>query len=228
MHSRAPVVLFDLNGTLTDVSAIGDPWGDRDLGRHVLADAVKGAMVCTILGEHSAFAFHIESALRVLVAQRSLDPARVEAALERAAGLPAFVDADAALSTLAAAGHRLAVLTNSGAQSGRDTLETAGIAHHFDRILGVDAVKQFKPHPDTYAHALTELARPPSEIVFVAAHTWDLAGAKHAGFTTVWIARSDQTWPSVFAEPDIVVDDLRAAAAAIGSHHNGLTSEFDV
>lgn len=227
MRSRAPVVLFDLNGTLTDVTAIGDLWGDRDLGRLVLGDAVKGAMVCVILGEHSAFACHIESALRVLVGQRSLDPAHVEAALERAAALPAFADADAALSALVEAGHPLAVSTNSGAQSGRDTLESAGIAHHFDRVLGVDAVKQFKPHPDTYAHARSELACPPSEIVFVAAHTWDLAGAKHAGFTTVWIARGDQTWPSVFAEPDIVVGDLRAAAAAIRSRQKGLASRSD-
>jgi len=215
--SRSRLILFDLNGTLTDSTPVGEPWEAAGLGLDVLAAAMHSAMVDTILGEYHEFAQHLESALRLLIDERSLDPGRIDAALQRAAQLPAFADADAALTSLSQAGHRLAVLTNSGAQSGRRTLEAAGIAHHFDQILGVDAVKTFKPHPDTYAYALRKLDRQPSEVTFVAAHAWDVTGAKHAGLTTALINRSNHAPPTVFPKPDQIARDLRSAAALIRS-----------
>jgi phosphoserine phosphatase len=66
------VIVFDLNGTLTDPGAIGAPWGARDLGTAVLAAAVQSAMVDTILGQSRPFREHIEAALRDVVSERGL------------------------------------------------------------------------------------------------------------------------------------------------------------
>src|SRR5205814_8447327 len=91
------------------------------------------------------------------------DAGRVEAALARAKRLDPFPDASPALERLRDGGHRLAVLTNSGAASGRATLEACGLAGYFEASLGVDAVQRFKPHLATYTHALTALSADPSE-----------------------------------------------------------------
>lgn len=209
------MVLFDLNGTLTDPGAIGRAWDAPDLGVAVLAAAVQSAMVETILGGTRAFSEHIEAALRDEVDRRGLDPARIENALETARALPAYPDTAAGLEALAGAGHRLAVLTNSGADAGRRTLEANGLAGRFERILGVDAVGEFKPHPAVYRYALDELGCDPGTVMFVSAHAWDLAGASHAGMRTAFVAR-DEPLASTYPRPDVIAADLPALAAALG------------
>jgi 2-haloacid dehalogenase len=213
--AASATLIFDLNGTLTDAAAIGRPWGLPDFGDRVLARAVQTAMVDAILGFWREFAEHLESALRGEVTRRSLDPSRIPAALEQTRRLPPFADVEAGLQQLAEAGYTLAVLTNSGARSGTQTLEAAGLAGYFARILGVDAVRSFKPHPETYAHALRELAVPAREVTFVAAHFWDLAGAKHAGCRTALLTRGTETAPAVFPTPDLVAADLPDLVAGL-------------
>jgi 2-haloacid dehalogenase len=205
------MILFDLNGTLTDPSAIGDAWNAPDLGVEVLAAAVQSAMVDTILSVSRPFSAHVECALRDRVRDRRLDPGPVDEALTIAGALPPVGDVAAGLDALAGAGHRLAVLTNSGAEAGRCTLETHGLAGRFERILGVDAVGSFKPHPATYRYALEELNRAAAEVTFVSAHAWDLAGAADAGMRTALLLR-DERPRSAFPPPDVEVGDLRALA----------------
>jgi 2-haloacid dehalogenase len=208
------MIVFDLNGTLTDPAAIGRPWGESDLGAAVLAAAVQSAMVDTILGGSRAFSEHIEAALRDKVARRGLDPARIDEALEAARALPAYPDTAPGLEALKGAGQRLAVLTNSGAQAGRRTLEGNGLAGRFERILGVDAVGSFKPHPAVYRYALEELRCDPLDVTFVSAHAWDLAGAANAGMRTAFVIR-DEPWASAYPRPDIEGADLFQIAVAV-------------
>lgn len=208
------MIVFDLNGTLTDPAAIGGVWRAPDLGVAVLAAAVQSAMVETILGSSRAFSEHIEAALRDEVDRRGLDPTRIETALEATRALPAYPDTGPGLEALAGAGHRLVVLTNSGAEASRSTLEANGLAARFDRILGVDAVGKFKPHPAVYRYALEELGCDAREVTFVSAHGWDLAGAADAGMRTAFVMR-DERRESVYPRPDIEAADLMAVAAAL-------------
>lgn len=184
------------------------------MGEAVLGLAIQTAMVDTVLGRYRPFTEHLESALAAEAAERGLEAGGVEAAMEIAGGLPPFPDTEPALQALADAGWSLAVLTNSGAEAGRSTLEAAGLASRFDRILGVDAVEAFKPSPATYRYALEELRVRPPDVVFVAAHAWDVTGAADAGMRTALVLRGHRR-PPVFPEPDFAAEDLRGLAAAI-------------
>jgi 2-haloacid dehalogenase len=171
-------------------------------------------MVDTILGRSRSFSEHIEAALRDEVTERGLDPGPIGAALEAARALPAYSDAAPALEALAGGGHRLAVLTNSGADAGRRTLRANALVERFERILGVDAVGAFKPHPAVYRYALDELRCAATEMTFVSAHAWDLAGAAHAGMRTAFVRR-DERPASVYPSPDLEAADLMVMAAAL-------------
>lgn len=209
---RPEIVLFDLNGTLTDPSAIGVPWGQADLGLRVLDGAIRGGMTDALLGISRPFSAHLEAALVSEVARRKLDEGRFDEAMIAAAALPGWPDARTALEDLHGYGLRLAVLTNSGADAGRRTLEAAGLLDLIDVVLGVDAVGTFKPHPRTYAYAITELGVLADEVLMVAAHGWDIAGADAAGLRTAWIARGEGVLAPTIPEPDLRVPDLAALA----------------
>lgn len=209
-------VVFDLNGTLTDPSAIGAPWEQPGLGRRVLEGAVCGAMTDALLDLWRPFAEHVEAALTVEVARRGLDPGRIEAGMRAAASLPPWPDARDALERLRAGGRRLAVLTNSGADGGRAVLAAAGLIDAVDAVLGVDAVRTFKPHRRAYEHALDELGCAAADALLVAAHGWDVAGAKRAGMRSAWIARGEVALAATVPAPDLRVADLAELADRLG------------
>lgn len=210
------LVLFDLNGTLTDPRPLGAPWEAPELGEEALARAIQSAMVDTILGRYRDFSEHLESGLRAAARAGGRDEGAVAEAMRIATALPPFSDAEVALAGLTDAGHRLAVLTNSGADAGRRTIDAAGMSSRFEQILGVDAVQRFKPHPDTYAYALRELDAEPGETTFVSAHGWDLAGAAHAGMRTAFLRHGEDVAP-VFPRPDVEAGDLSGLAKALSA-----------
>jgi 2-haloacid dehalogenase len=210
------MILFDLNGTLTDPGAIGGAWGAPDVGVAVLAAAVQSAMVDAILGNSRAFSEHIEAALHDVVGRLGLEPERIDEALEAATALPPFADTAPGLEAMAGAGHSLAVLTNSGAEAGRRTLEANGLPERFERVLGVDAVGSFKPDPAVYRYALEELGCDAREVTFVSAHSWDVTGAAHAGMRPAFLMRHE-SWASAYPRPDIEAANLPGIAAALGA-----------
>ena len=202
------ILLFDLNGTLTDPSAIGLPWDRPDLGVSVLEAAVHTAAVDALTGEYRPFKEHVEAGVRRRVVERELDERLIDRAVAAGGSLPAFPEVSEGLSELSDAGHRLAVLTNSGAGGGRSSLEEAGIAEPFEAVLGVDAVETYKPHPATYRHACERLGAAPEDIMLVAAHQWDITGACRSGLRTAWVARPGQLLSAVGSEPDVQASDL--------------------
>jgi hypothetical protein len=67
-------VLLDVNGTLTDPSAIGAVWARPDLGERVLGPAISTAMVAALLHDvERTFRDHLSAAMDVAAAA-DLDP----------------------------------------------------------------------------------------------------------------------------------------------------------
>lgn len=109
--------------------------------------------------------------------------------------------------------YRLAVLSNGDP----DMLEAARAYHGiaFDHIISVAVANAFKPHVATYTKAAEIVGVRMEEVLFVANHAFDCVGAKAAGMHAAFIdrrARPFGRWPY---QPDIVVPDMAALAAAL-------------
>lgn len=206
------IVLFDLNGTLTDPAPVGEALGAPASGSVMLDAAVQTACVDALTDVYRPFAEHIRAAVTVEAGRRGLPDTTIDDAVGRAAALPARPGADAALRRLTSGGLRLAVLTNSGADGGRQTLERLGLDHHFEAILGVDAVRSVKPHPTTYRYALAALSAEPSDVLLAAAHDWDVTGAKRCGLRTAFVAHDGRTLSPAAERPDVVASGLEDLA----------------
>ena len=76
-------VLLDVNGTLTDPSAIGAVWRRPDLGERVVTHAISTAMVAALLHDiKSTFRDHLSAAVDVVAAAGDLDPRASAQALD--------------------------------------------------------------------------------------------------------------------------------------------------
>jgi 2-haloacid dehalogenase len=83
-----------------------------------------------------------------------------------------------------------------------------------DAVITVDEVRAFKPHAAPYRHAASRLALPIDRVTLLAAHGWDVVGARAAGMRAVWVERLERRWPFP-TDPPVSAPDLGAAAALI-------------
>ncbi len=211
-------VLFDLNGTLLDPAILAGPLGggeqDEALVRSAFDLAVVAAMVATVLGRPEPFSTLIERALRqrLLVAGRSDDA--VGEALELTSRMPPYPGAAEALDVLLDAGHRPAVVTNSAWRSAETALRNAGLLERFVAVTGADEVGAYKPDARVYHAALDRLDATAPETWLVAAHWWDVLGARRAGLRTAWVGHKEKVLLEG-VEPDVAGEGLLETARAL-------------
>ena len=118
-----------------------------------------------------------------------------------------FPDVAPGLDRLRAAGHRLAVVTQSARATGEQHLSGAGLLERFERVVGADETGAAKPDLRVYAYALNALGGEAGEGTwFVAAHDWDIVGAHGAGLRTAFVDRGGP--PPVSVRPDAIVTAL--------------------
>lgn len=215
------VIVFDVNETLLDVSALD--WrfervlGDAGAREQWFERVLRTAIAASFLHYDVDFAAVARGALEVVAGQRGVrlgdeDKAAILGGLRE---LPPFVDVQPALARLRDAGLRLAALTNSPSDTAQAQLANAGIAGYFEQCLSVDMAARLKPAPEVYRMAAERLGVATGEMLMVAAHDWDVAGAMSAGCRGAYVARGGKAYDPVFPAPDIVGADLSEVAERI-------------
>ncbi len=94
----------------------------------------------------------------------------------------------------------------------------------WDIIVNAELFSKFKPDPTIYVDMVRLLGGNPEEILMVAAHPYDLDGAKVAGCSTIFVPRpmeygpdNDHIEPAARFSQDLVVADFRKLADALGA-----------
>jgi 2-haloacid dehalogenase len=77
----------------------------------------------------------------------------------------------------------------------------------FDCVLSAELAHVYKPAPEVYRTAARLLAVEPAELMLVAAHPWDLEGARAAGLRTAFVDRPLEYGPDSAARADPDADE---------------------
>jgi 2-haloacid dehalogenase len=225
MNMPAPkVVVFDVNETLLSLDplkgSVGRVLGGReDLLPLWFSTLLHYSLVETLSGTYHDFG-EIGTAALMMVAETqgiALTQNEAQAAVVTPLrSLPPHPDVMKGLTALRDDGRfQLVTLSNSSDTEAQAKLEKAGLLELFDGCYTVESCKKYKPHPDPYRSVLQALGVQPHEAMMVAAHAWDLMGAKNAGLQTAFIARPGKTLYPNAARPDVVVNDLLELADAV-------------
>ena len=101
-----------------------------------------------------------------------------------------FPDVKEHLTRLQAQGkYQMSVLSNGDLESLDRAVSGLGIP--VDRAISAEQAGYYKPHPGVYQHAIKELGLPGEQVLHVAAHAWDIRGARAAGMAGAYINRYD-------------------------------------
>ncbi len=219
--SNITTLFFDVNETLLDIQPFKDVISKTLDNRKELADLwfvslLHNSLVDTASGGWHSFAEIGNAVLTMLAAQHNIQLSDDAPSLAEALSqLPPHADVIAALSVLQQKGFKLVALTNSSQALADKQLNHAGIIHFFDRVLSVESIKTYKPDLKVYCWAAEQMHVSRENSLMIAAHSWDVGGAKRAGMHTAFIARKGQSLSPLMPDPDLVCPDLKALAESL-------------
>jgi 2-haloacid dehalogenase len=217
------VILFDVNETLLDIHAI-EPELKSLLGKSVsvrewFLEVLQHTLVMNEVKEYHPFHEIAEAVLRMAAMSqgRQIQPDEMKAVRQKLVSLPPYADVKVALHRLKSNGLRLATLTNSSERSQKEQLANAGLADYFERTFSVDIARRFKPALETYQAAIDALGVQAEEVLMVAAHGWDVLGARKAGCRAALVARPGKAVFPLGPQPELIAENLVELAAQIPS-----------
>lgn len=209
-------ILFDVNGTLSDMAPLADRFeavgAPRTLTATWFASVLRDGFALAAAGGSSSFASIARSQLDVLLKGVGLSVPLDSAAstiMDGFGSLQVHEDVVPALRALASRDVLVMTLSNGAASVAESLLGRAGISDTIDAFLSVEGAARWKPSPDAYDVAVRHSGLPAHRLLLVAIHPWDIHGASAAGLQTAWLNRDDSVYPDFFRRPDHVLTDLR-------------------
>jgi phosphoglycolate phosphatase len=218
MAHVAPVVVFDLDGTLADTAP--------DLIATLNAILRREGLQPIAAAEAGAL---IGAGARALIERglsangRTLPPERVDAlyadfldgyAARLCVETRLYPGATAALDRLAALGYRLAVCTNKFEAHARAVLEGLRVLDRFTALSGRDTYPVCKPDPRHLTLTIAAAGGHPARAVMIGDSRTDVVTARAAGVPVIGVPFGYSDVPIASLAPDAVVasfDDLDEA-----------------
>ncbi len=217
------LIAFDVNETLLSLEPIRDKLegifgADPPIGEW-FARLLHGSLIANTLDQHRPFGDIGAEALINLAARRGLLLRAEDAidAISPMSELPPHPDVLPGVERLAAAGFQMVALTNGSSEVAGAQIENAGLGDYLARVVSVDEVGKFKPDPAPYVHTAEVMGFALEEMVLVAAHDWDCAGAMAAGSEAVFVRRPGAMWGLPTPPPEQQVPDIVKLAEALGA-----------
>jgi 2-haloacid dehalogenase len=216
-------LVFDAYGTLLDVESVASaceahfPGQGLALTRLWRQRQLEYSWLRSLMGRHADFWQLTADALDYACAALGLeaDKATRSALRDSYLRLAPFPEVPAALRRLAA--YRRLVLSNGTEQMLRAALGLAGLLPELEAVLSVESVGCYKPAPQVYALATTQLGCKPGQALFVSSNGWDVAGATHFGFQTCWLNRAGAPAEQLGVAPTLTARNLAELAERLQS-----------
>ena len=224
-NSNFPLIVFDVNETLLDMSVlknkINSLLGSSNGFRIWFGMLLQYSLVDNCTGAYHDFVSIANATLDMAANALKTEVGENEkkAALATIKELPAYPDVPKGLQLLKENGFRLATLTNSPLTTLTAQLQYAKLTEYFGATLSIDTIKKYKPAVETYTWATKQLSVNVNGAILIAAHGWDIAGALQAGMQAAFIEREGQSLYPLASSPQFIGKDLIEVANSIIAHY---------
>ncbi len=218
-NSTPSLVLFDLDDTLCDhysslrlrlrlafeAAANGSPEIDVEA---LVEEAAERSV-----GGTGHFADVLKS--HGIVETERCDVAVSHYVSDRYRGLELFDDSIAIVNYVSQHAP-VGLITNGPSKIQRDKIRHLAIGNLFQFILVSEEEGVWKPDPQIFERALAKLDVAPDAAVYVGdSPEHDIAGARAAGITSIWINRRGRSWPGG-KRPDFEINTLMELPSLLG------------
>ncbi|MGH6625526.1 MAG: haloacid dehalogenase type II [Burkholderiaceae bacterium] len=217
---RPQAVLFDAYGTLFDVYSVGllaeqlFPGQGQALSQLWRDKQIEYTRLVT-MSNHGAhyrpFWELTRAGLRYACKKLglALTSEREQQLMNQYRHLSAFLETREVLQALRAQGVVTGILSNGDPEMLGIAVRSAGLDGLLDHLLSVDAVRQYKTHPEAYGLGPRATGLAPRQIAFVSSNSWDALAATWFGYQTLWVNRYQLPFEELGTQPSRTGGSLR-------------------
>jgi len=215
---KVKTLIFDVNETLLDLSplkaSINQALENEQAANIWFAELLQYSLVDSITDTYHDFSDIAAAVLKMNAKKyhKDFSEEEIRDILKPISQLNAYPEVVEGLERLKKKGFQLIAFSNGKPAVLNEQLEFAGLTKYFDKILSVEAVKKYKPHPETYSYALKEANSEAENTMMVAAHGWDITGAMRAGLKTAFIQRPGKFIFPLAGKPTLETTDIMTLA----------------
>ncbi len=212
------ILVFDVNETLLDVKAVRPHFErifkDGAVLKEWFAQMLLYSQTVTQTGEYVDFGKLARTGLQMVaeIHHAQLTEDDIAGVMKGIGSLPPHPDVLEGLHRLHKERFYIVALTNSGEAVAKQQIKHAGLEDMFERVFSVDAVSKFKPAAEAYRYVAEKLDVKTSELTMIAAHPWDLMGAKAAGCEVAFLQRPGTAWFALTPKPALAGTTLTELA----------------
>jgi 2-haloacid dehalogenase len=221
MNNKPKLLIFDVNETLLDMSPLKNSINERLKNSQAFdvwfPTLLQYSLVETITDNYKDFSDIAAATLKMTGLKYSveLSEKEIKETISPITKLSPHAEVKEALKLLKENDFLLVALTNGKPEVANEQIKFAGLESFFDKVLSVEHVKKYKPHPDTYSYACASVNVIKENAMLIAAHGWDITGAHRAGLQTGFIDRPGKFHYPNAKDPDVQGDDLLSIAKVL-------------
>lgn len=219
------IITFDLFDTVLDLGTSLNPWIQAFLESHKSTNQIDSKSFWNLMRprqrieqyqdsllalKHSGYLETARKAFIYTARLNNIQPTdtEIDKFMEGWQNLQVFPDCFPALRQLNES-FNLVALSN-GNKWYLEYLVRKQIEFDFFKIISVEEVGVFKPHPAVYRHAARMLKVDPEKIAMVSSNSFDVIGARACGLRGIFVNRHDLPFDETekLFQPDLVVKDF--------------------
>ncbi|CAB61854.1 MULTISPECIES: haloacid dehalogenase type II [Streptomyces] len=222
-RQNAPLLVFDVNETLSDMSPLQSRFAEIGAPPHLFhlwfAGVLRDGFALTAAGAFSDFSAVAREGVRALLSSAPEWSGDIEQAaghvVDGLSHLEVHPDVPDGIRALRERGFRLVTMTNGSSDLSKRLLGRAGLADCFESHLDASGPQRWKPAQAAYQYVVEQVGVRLDEAVLVAVHPWDVDGAQRAGLGGAWLRRDAADYPQVMLPPTYTVGNLRELAETL-------------
>lgn len=207
------LVIFDVNETMFSLANIsylfknfGLPPNSSDLW---FSNVLKEGFACSSYGSFSPFIDIGKNELKKLFLKFELKYKKTHFNFlhNELSKLIIHQDVGESIKIFHKHGLKIVTLTNGSKNNTLKLIKKNNLSKYISRCFSIDEIKLWKPNKKIYLHVCNEMGFSSSNAMMIAAHAWDISGAKNAGLKTAYITRYEKILGSIYPKPDIIAQD---------------------
>ena len=213
MISNIKLVIFDVNETMFSLDTIGkkfESFGLPKLSASIwFANILKEGFANSSIGNFQTFKKIAKNELERIFLKFKVKfynnyPLII---FKEFSKLKAHRDVIDSISLLKSKDITIVTLTNGSKENTIKLLKNNDLLSYISRCFSINEIKIWKPNKKTYTYVCKKMNVPPSKTLMIAAHAWDIHGAKKAGLKTGYITRYEKVLSKIYSKPDVVEND---------------------
>ena len=139
----------------------------------------------------------------------SIDPSMKNELMNLYKVLSPFKEVPETLKKLKGKNFKLAILSNGTPSLLNELVKSNNLDKLFDDIFSIEEVGIYKPDSRVYDLPIKKYKIKNSEVIFLSANTWDVAGGGNYGYQSIWVNRNNNIFDNLDYKPSNQIKDLK-------------------